>query len=155
MWILRRVFPSMIILGFLTACGSDVAAPTFEDISGTYTGQMSGISQGVALSALFSVTLTQNQGELSGSWALQGVLSDDFGSAPTQGTGPLTGTIGSGNNPSVNVTVRTGSCPNYSAPFSGTYDSANRRLTITGPVEILTETCAVLLTYSAVMVLVR
>jgi hypothetical protein len=69
--------------------------------------------------------------------------------------GTLTGTIATGNNPSVNITVRTGVCPNYSAQFSGAYDTPNRRLTITGPVDILSDACAILLRYQVTIILNR
>src|SRR5690606_2507150 len=88
----------------LTACGgSDSTGPSgdgHENVSGSYAGVMSGTSQGVALAADFSLTLNQNQGSLSGSYALSGTLSDGVQSLDVAGTGVLTGSIASGDNPS-------------------------------------------------------
>lgn len=102
----------------------------------------------------FGVTINQSKGSLSGSWSMQAQVSGGVSVANVQGTGSLTGTIGSGSNPSVNITIR-GSCPNYEAQFSGTYDSANRRLTLIGPIDILNQDCTVALRYPSTVVLNR
>lgn len=144
----------------VAACGGDSStgpsAPTHESIAGAYAGAMVGLSQGIALNATFSLTIAQTAGTTSGSWGLSGTLSDGFSSVNVVGTGTLTGTVAVGNNPSVNITIRTPACPNYRAEFSGAYDSANRRLTITGPVEFLANnTCNVVLTYPTTIILNR
>jgi hypothetical protein len=64
----------------------------------------------------------------------------------------LTGTLTAGLNPSVNVTL-SNQCPNYSASFSGTFDSANNLLTISGPVDMMLEDCTIFLTYSSTILL--
>jgi hypothetical protein len=100
--------------------------------------------------------MNQTSGNITGSWALQGILDDGFDTFLAQGTGSITGTIAAGSNPSVNLTVRTGECPNYQAHFSGAYDSANRRLTISGPVDFFAaNTCTVVLTYPSTIILTR
>jgi len=130
-------------------------APTFENIAGTYIGTMAGITQGIILDGTFSITIVQSGGTLSGSTATVGTLTDATGSVPISGTGSIAGTIGSGTNPSVNITVTTGVCPNYKADFSGTYDSANTRITLIGPIDILNNSCVVVLTYPSTIVLDR
>ena len=85
---------------------------------------------------------------------MAGELSDGFDYADIQGTGALTGTIGTGQNPSVNLTLR-GACPNYEARFSGSYDVANRLITLSGPVDVLSNDCAVLLRYPSTILLRR
>jgi hypothetical protein len=148
---------SALVIGS-AACGGNATGPstTYDSIAGSYSGAMAGTSQGIALSSTFSLTITQNGGTTGGSWALQGTLNDGFQIVNVQGTGTLTGTIASGNNPSVNLAVRTGGCPSYQANFSGAYDSANHRLTITGPVEFFAaNTCNVVLTYQATIILIR
>lgn len=147
-----------LLLAASVACSGDSTGPgvTYESIAGSYNGVLVGLAQGVALDATFSLTLTQTSGSLSGSWALQGILDDGFDTFLAQGTGTITGTIAGGTNPSVNLTVRTGSCPNYQAHFSGAYDTANRRLTISGPVDFFaTNTCTVVLTYQSTIILTR
>jgi hypothetical protein len=159
-----RLLSLALVSSVLSACGGDSAtgpgsnppAPTFENIADTYAGILVGIAQGIALDGTFSVTITQSAGTLSGSWSISGTLTDATGSVFIQGTGSLSGTINSGQNPSVNITITTGLCPNYQAVFSGAYDSTNRRLTLSGPIDILDlNSCNVLLTYPSTIILIR
>jgi hypothetical protein len=115
---------------------------------------LTGATQGVAISATFSLTIAQTAGSLSGSWSLSGQLTDGVSAVPITGTGSLTGTIASGGNPSVNITVKN-ACPNYQANFSGAYDSVNHKLTVSGPADILNDACAVVLSYPSIIVLSR
>jgi hypothetical protein len=139
------------------ACDSSSTGPSerWESIAGSYSGVMTGISQGVAMEATFSMTFSQNQGSLGGSYAMQGVLTDGVNWADVQGTGAMSGTIQSGNNPSVNITIAPGFCPSRTARFSGTFDSANARLTLFGPVEVLDENCQIFRSYPTTVVLTR
>jgi hypothetical protein len=142
----------------LAACGSDGTGPgdvTYENVGGSYAGVMSGTSQGVALVADFSLTLNQNDEDLSGSYALSGTLSDGVQTLDVAGTGVLDGTVGAGSNPSVNVAVTPALCPTRTAQFSGTYDSANRRITLVGPVQFFDGACSVVLTYQMTIILTR
>lgn len=157
--ILRSVrFSAILVVVFLTACGGDDGTgsnsePTFETLAGTYVGALAGLTQGVALSADFSITFSQTGGSLSGSYAISGTLTEGTVVVAILGSGSLSGTIASGLNPSVNITL-TNQCPNFSASFSGTFDSANNRLTISGPVDIL-DNCTIILTYPSVIILSR
>ncbi len=150
-----------LLIGILSACSGDGAtgpdnSPTYERIDGTYSGSMVGLNQGIGMTSDFSITINQNGGTTSGSWGLSGVLSDGFNSLQITGTGTLTGTVSTGANPSVNLTIRSGVCPNYSANFSGAYDSANRRITISGPVDIFAaNSCSVALSYNTTLLLTR
>lgn len=148
---------ALALATLLAACGGDASGPgeTYESIAGSYSGQMVGVSQGVALDADFSLTLSQNAGSVTGTYALQGELTDGIDVVAVQGTGTISGTIAAGNNPSVNLTVQPASCPNNRANFSGTYDVANRRLTMIGPVEFFNSSCAVVLRYQMNIVLTR
>ena len=157
-----RTISSVLLISVLTGvvgCGGDGATgpgKTYESIADSYAGAMVGVSQGITLNAVFSLTITQNAGSLSGSWSLSGDLSDGFETVDVLGTGTLTGTVASGNNPSVNITVRTPLCPNYQAQFSGAYDSTNRRLTIAGPVDFFADnSCNVVLSYPTTIILTR
>lgn len=157
-WFDRRVVV-LAVLWCVGACGSDGGtAPNaqYESIAGTYSGAMVGLSQGIALNSTFSLTISQSGGATSGTWGLSGVLDDGISSLNVAGTGTLSGNVATGNNPSVNITVRAPSCPNYQAQFSGAYDSANRRLTIAGPVEFFAaNSCTVVLSYAATIILTR
>jgi hypothetical protein len=155
---MRRAWYVIAALFTLPSCGSDSSGPsavTYASIAGTYNGGIIGTTQGVALNGVFSLTLTQNQGNLSGSFSLAGRLNDGVSFVDVLGTGSASGTIASGNNPSVNVTVRSGSCTNYTSSFSGAYDVANSRITLTGNVDMLRNDCTVALRYPTTFILTR
>jgi hypothetical protein len=146
----------------MAACASDgvtapqYQAPKYEEISGTYNGAMVGLAQGVAMNSTFSLTINQSGATTSGSWGLSGVLSDGASSLQIVGTGSLSGSVTQGTNPSVNLTFKSSVCPNYTASFSGSYDSANRRITISGPVDIFAaNSCNVALRYNSTIILTR
>lgn len=157
---MSRIRAGLAFLGLLTVgCGGDSGtgpSTTHDSLAGSYAGPLNGVSQGVALVSTLSVTLAQNAGALSGSYALSGALTDGMQSVDLIGTGTISGTVQAGTNPSVNIAVTPGDCPNSSANFSGAYDSANKRLTITGPIHIYNPSnCAVLLTYQSTIILNR
>jgi hypothetical protein len=129
--------------------------PTYDSIAGTYSGPVSGVSQGITMSAVATVTFTQTNATLGGSYGLSGTLTDGVTVVNIAGSGTIAGTIAQGNNPSVNVTV-SGVCPGYQAQFSGAYDTANQRLTLTGPVQIFSNDCStVVLTYQETFIISR
>ena len=158
MRIRSAILPFALVLA--SACSGNSSTgpkqgPTYDNIAGTYTGPVTGLTQGIALSATATVTITQNDATLGGSYGLSGVLTDGVSVVNIAGSGNLTGTIASGNNPSVNVTV-SGVCPGFQAQFSGAYDTANQRLTLTGPVQIFSNDCsAVVLTYQETFIITR
>lgn len=156
---MRRLSRLLLSVGLAAtvACGSTgPSEPVYEIIADTYVGTLSGVTEGVALAADFALTISQSGGSLSGTWALDGILTDGVDVIGVAGTGTITGTIASGNNPSVNLTIREGICPNYQAQFSGAYDSANQRLTITGPIDVLDpDDCSILLRYQGSILLQR
>lgn len=148
---------SLALLGTI-ACGSDdpTAPASHESIAGSYAGVMTGTAQGVAANLQFTLTIAQSSGDLSGTYAITGTLTDGVDQVAVQGTGPLTGTIASGRNPSVNIAIRVPGCTSYRADFSGAYDSANRRLTITGPIDMFQSgSCNVVLSYPTTIILSR
>lgn len=147
--------PRLLVLAvvLLTACESSTApSASYGDLSGTYTGVMTGMSQGVALDGAFSLTISQNGGSLSGTDAVVGTLDQDV---PVSGTGTLSGTIAAGHNPSVNIVATESGCPNVHSTYSGSYDTANRRLTLTGPLYVTYDDCSIALTYQMTFILNR
>jgi hypothetical protein len=152
-----RVLVALVMVLAFAACDSDTTGPSenWQAVSGSYSGVMAGLSQGVAMDATFSMTLTQTRGDLGGAYAIQGVLTDGIDWVDVQGTGILSGSVGQGNNPSVNVTATSGFCTNKTVLFSGAYDSSNRRLTLTGPVEFYNDDCVTVLSYQTTMILTR
>lgn len=158
---MRQALVGLALAGgiVLAGCGGDGGtgpSVTYESVAGTYGGTMSGVTQGVALNASFVLTLTQSQGSLSGTYVLDGAVTDGVQVVPVAGSGTITGSIASGSNPSINFTVRTAACPNRPEQFSGTFDSANRRINAQGPVYVLDLTdCSILLNYQMNVVLQR
>lgn len=156
---INRALFSTGLLFLLAACGGDsptAPAQHFESIAGDYAGQMVGVSQGVALDAVFALSISQTTGNATGNYTLSGTLDDGVDQLSVAGAGQLSGTVAPGSNPSVNLVIKVPGCPNYQANFSGSYDSANRRLTITGPVEFFQyNTCTVALSYQTTIVLTR
>jgi hypothetical protein len=142
----------------LAGCSSDSTGPTtpsYENIAATYAGVLAGNAQGIILTGSFSLTIQQSAGDLTGSYSMTGNLNDGVDIVQVQGSGSLTGTISSGQNPSVNITLRTGLCPNYQATFSGAYDSTNSKLTLSGPIDILDGSCTVVIRYVSTLILIR
>ena len=154
---MRKILLSAVMAALAGACGGDSTGPgpTYESVAGNYGGVMTGLSQGVSLDGMFSITLTQEDGSLAGSYSIAGTLTDGSGQLIFEGTGALTGSIASGSNPSVNVVATPSLCPANTATFSGTYDSANRRITLQGPVQFFGGDCSVVLVYATTIVLTR
>ncbi|HET7553191.1 MAG TPA: hypothetical protein VFK04_18000 [Gemmatimonadaceae bacterium] len=146
----------MLLFG-AAGCEGDSTGPTppaYEDIDGTYAGVMAGTSQGISANLLFGFTIGQTDGDITGSWSFTGKLNDGNTSMDVTGTGSLEGTVTSGHDPSLNFKIKTSTCPDYEATFSGDYDSDTHRLTVRGPVEFFNyQTCDVGLTYQATIVL--
>ena len=151
-----RAWIGCLVLVTVAACGESTGPSNYNSIAGSYSGAMIGLSQGIALNAIFSTTIAQTAGNTSGTWSLSGTLNDGVSTLNVVGTGTLSGTVAAGNNPSVNLTIKTPLCPNYQAQFSGAYDSVNHRLTITGPVEFFAaNSCNVALSYQGTIILNR
>lgn len=156
---IARMAVGLALALMVGACGGDGGtgpSVMYENVAGTYGGTMQGVTQGVALNADFVLTISQSQGSLSGTYGLDGFLTDGVSTVAISGSGTISGSIASGNNPSVNFTTKTSGCPGRTEHFSGTYDSANRRITAQGPVYVLDfSDCSILLTYQMNVVLQR
>src|SRR5713226_1125612 len=147
----------LALAAFAFACKGDsgTGPPTYDNIAATYAGALAGVSQGITLQATFTLTITQSAGSLGGSYSIVGTLFDGVTTVAIQGSGTVAGSIASGNNPSVNVTVTSGVCPNVSASFSGAYDSVNRVVTLNGTIPIFNASCVVVLTYPNFTLILR
>jgi hypothetical protein len=146
---LKSLSVGLAALAMLGCSSGDTmtAPPSYADVSGSFAGPISGTSQGIAMSATFSVTIAQSGSSISGTDAIAGTLNV---TTPFTGSGTFTGTIASGNNPSVSISG--GPACGLPQNYSGTYDSANHRLTITGPFYVFNQSCAVV--FSATLTLV-
>lgn len=152
------MLPAMLIA--LAACGGDDPSPTeleptHASVAGSYVGVMAGVSQGVTADMDFALIVSQTAGALTGTYGISGTLTDGVDVVDIFGTGTLTGTVTTGNNPSVNIVVKPDACPANTASFSGSYDSTNRRLTITGPVQFYGGSCNIVLTFPTTFILHR
>lgn len=130
---------------------------TFQDIAGTWTGTVGGVTQGVTLAGTLTLTLQQNVGVLSGGYSMAGTLTNPTQQAPLQGAVTLTGTVASGANPAVNFTTTSVPCPGLdSQSWSGTYSGATGVLSITGVAHVITvPACTIVLSYPQTILLTR
>lgn len=145
--------PRFLVLALLiAACGGEsTTSPTggYADISGSFSGPIGGTSQGLTINMMMSLTISQNGSSISGTDAVVGTVNG----IPGSGTDTFTGTIAPGNNPSVNVTTSNPECPALHESYSGSYDSANHRLTMTGPFYIFYSDCSIAATLPLTLVL--
>src|SRR5690606_26494885 len=74
---------------------------TFVNLAGTWTGTVGGVTQGVTLAGVLTVTLQQNAGALSGGYAMEGTLTNPVQQTKLVGQVALTGTVAVGPNPAV------------------------------------------------------
>ena len=136
---MQRITALLLGLGvILTGCGGDspTDAITYENIAGTYTGTLSEVTQGVTLTA-FSLTIIQSDAALTGSHTIVGTLEDSFlREVPIQSPGNVFGTIAPGQNPSVMISLRVEPPCTSADSFSGAYDIANGRITMTGNLQV-------------------
>ena len=160
---LVRLLVVLVVAPF-TGCGgedgtgpgsSDSTTPGlgWETLQGTYAGDIASMSQGVTYAADLSVIFHQSGGEVSGSYAIIGILSAGTEVAEVKGTGSFTGTLDRGEDPSVNITF-VNQCPGYSARFSGALETATNLLTISGPSHILVN-CVIFLTFESTILMRR
>jgi hypothetical protein len=151
----------------LSGCGGGAApaaptptpppAITYENVAGTWTGHVGGVSQGVTLDGTITLNVQQSSGVLAGGYAVDATLTNPTQQTTLKGEVTLTGTLASGANPSVNITTRSVPCPNLPAEnWSGSYGSTNRVLTITGTAHVISSpACAIVLSYPQTITLTR
>ena len=147
----------------LSACSGDSGTgppSTFENIAGTYSGSFVASDQGITLESVVTITIQQSSGSLSGTWSMEGIVSDIVNvgvvlplwlGAEVSGNGTFTGTIASGPNPAVSFTTASEQCPEMSDTFSGSFNSSNNQITVDSRVHILDDTCLIMLILEAVV----
>ncbi len=146
----------------MPGCGGSPSAPTssvaFENVAGTWTGKVGGVTQGVTLDGTITLTLQQSSGVLTGGYSVQGTLSNPIQTSPLQGSVTLTGTVASGANPFVNITTRSVPCPNLPGEnWSGSFSNQTGVLTITGTGHVINAppACTIALSYPQTIALTR
>lgn len=125
--------------------------PTYAAIPTYSEGSVASPSGSVPLNANLILNITQNGGAISGTAQLLGNLNN--GATQIADTGTFVGTEAIGENPHVSITVTSNACPSVHETFSGSYDSAHKLLSMTGPIYVLNADCTVNLTYSLTVVL--
>lgn len=153
---IRTRITAFLAAAFIVACGSDGGTgptQTYESVAGSYVGSIAGVSQGLALSLDITFTIQQNGGSFTGSYASSGAVTDGIDVIQLAGNGTITGTVASGTNPSVSLTARDPACPNVPDQFTGSLDSANRKLTLTGNLHLVDLNCAVLATFPTTLII--
>jgi hypothetical protein len=145
----------MLFVGLMTACGGSESSTeppsSYADVSGQYSGKITASTLGLLFDATFSITIAQKGGALSGFDAIVGTLNE----TPTSRTGTFTGSIAAGNNPSVYVVSTIAGCPALRPEYSGSFDVANRRLTMTGPLYVTNPDCSIAVTYALTLDLTK
>lgn len=128
----------------LSACSSTEAVGPSEyvaladDWNSSLTGELGQLFPGLDV----SLSLTQDGSVIGGSFAIRGTVADTLVVLDLAGT--VSGTVTSGPNPSVDLSIRNSACPDYSARFTGAYDSGKRQLTVTGPLDFFRpDSCSV------------
>ena len=156
----RYLFLVLMLAVPVQGCGSDSTGPdvTYVNIAGTYAGTITATTQYngaiVYLNSDFSMILNQNGSNLSGTDSGNGTISDGFGnSIAIGGTNNITGTVGSGSNPSVTVTEQNLDCPNQNDTWHLQY--ANRLITGTMQISIFDNSCSTVMTFSNISVALR
>ncbi|MGE3511008.1 MAG: hypothetical protein AB7N65_19225 [Vicinamibacterales bacterium] len=152
----HRLAALLLCLAAAAGCaGPSPAGPTVitENVAGTYTGNVSGVLPGLALAGTLTLTLQQSGSALSGGYTIAAPVN---GGAQGAGSVTLTGTVTSGSNPTVSFTVRSMQCP--AAPpsdWTGSFQSGNGRLTITGTIHLLNSSCVTQLSFPVTVVMSR
>jgi hypothetical protein len=134
-------------------CGEATTEPPegLFEIAGRYTAMAMGDSAGVALAADVLFDLEHEAGDLSGTFAISGTITDGVATLEILGSGDLIGTASSAAQPAVTVTARTGFCPDHASTFVGTFFPATGILRLGGPVDILGSFCEVVLSFDVLL----
>lgn len=128
----RTRLPAMpIIMAVALLAGCGLTSPDYDDISGTWNSPVSGTLGPYTISGTIALSLTQQDGDLAGTWN----SSQEVGGITFVGGGSIEGTIAEGRNPAVSITASypTGTCyqPMH---FTGSNNSEARELTVSGSV---------------------
>lgn len=111
------------------------------------------MSQAFVLDAAMEVDVSQSGPDLTGTWTTSGLLSGPgVPLAAVAGAGTFTGTVALGTDPAVTLSLRRPECPGYVAVFTGRARTAEGHVEVTGDIDVISDTCEVLLRFPADMV---
>lgn len=135
-----------------SACDDGAVEPTpLFDLAGAYRGPISATAGPASLDAVLLLEVARADDGIVGSYALIGSLVYDGAVASVEGDGTFTGTVGSGEEPSIDILVRTPLCDAYEGVFAGRFIPTTGRLILGGSVDIFGSGCSVLVRFDVVM----
>lgn len=145
--------------GAATPTGPSTTPPpavVYENLAGTWTGAVGGVSQGVTLAGTLTLVVQQSSATLSGTYSVAATLTSSTQVTPLQGSVTLGGTVASGPNPAVTITTQSTVCPDLPGEtWTGNYGNATGVLTLTGTGHVITSTCVIVLNYPQTILLTR
>jgi hypothetical protein len=157
---MTRAMAVLCCIAVLTGCGGPAPmAPTqtltYENVAGTYTGNVNGMIPGFTLMGTLTLNLQQVAAVLSGGYTVVATVSDGVTQAAALGTVTLNGTVAPGSNPALNFTVRSEQCPNApSSDWTGSFQSGSGVLTMSGVLHLL-NACVVQLSFPVTISMTR
>lgn len=109
----------------LVACDSTPASD-YDYLEGTFVGTARGTPRELVAATTIEV-VTQVEGDLSGTWALTGLVDEVV---PVSMSATFEGTVGKGRDPAVSFSLEDG-CGRVSG-ISGEYETSRQRLVLSG-----------------------
>jgi hypothetical protein len=146
-----RAFTVLALVAVLAGCGTEPL--TFESLAGTFTGPFSSTNpQGHVFEGQVTLELSQDDGAVTGTWAVDGVIN---GGTNSSGTGPFATTIPLGPDPVFTARISYDFWPGDFMEFDGAFDSSSGTITLVGALDIPSSMCNVLTAYPLGIVLTR
>lgn len=123
----------LVTLGCTTDPSSVGPSATYNPIAGTYVGAVSGTTEGSTLEGPYTLNLQQSAGSISGSYSFVAT----FSTGTLTMAGSVDGTMTAGDYPTVTLDLTHDICTNVKVRHTGTYDLALRRITLSGPIDLV------------------
>lgn len=116
--------------------GISGSSPSYADIAGVYSAEVTAVGPDVALAGTMVLTLVQSESTFAGSYEIVGTLDDGVTVGPVTLLGDVIGgTLEAGKNPSLQMNWSPAGCGPLFFSNSGTYASALQQITV-APAEI-------------------
>lgn len=156
----RACLAGLVVLCVLpTGCGDEslIGPDEFYRVAGPYTGAVEGVVSDGSFSGAMWISLSQSEGTLAGTYDFSG----DFHHAAydrryyQDGSGTVEGSLTSGPDARVTLTLTPDDCPDRVMSYQGGYDDGRRQISIAGALALSTELCDPLLSIPHSTILVR
>ena len=129
--------------------------PSYPPMAGNYSGPLTSAAQGLDLGATMTLAVTQTGRTLGGTYTVTGTIINASTAQPVaavQGSGALSGNVGTGDSPSVTLSTILTACPGTPDTFTGSYDDATRVVTLNGSLDVFDAHCQVTVAFPLVIV---